>query len=221
LGIQITLLTVGFANSPDITFSKVIAERMGIRHSIEEICENDFFAELTHITSLVSCKNTSHLENCLAFRYIAKVGKRSGIAKILSANGFDELFCGYDSYRSIYELGGEEAIVKEIGIKIARELELVKEIRAVTSELGVKIEQPFLSPEFVSFAQSIPIQEKITGSNDLVRKHILRKVAIDVGVPIEAALKRKKALQYGTYIHKHFQKKYRAAFSASNEQSHT
>jgi len=40
----------------------------------------------------------------------------------------------------------------------------------------------------------------------MVRKHILRKVALEIGVPEESAMKPKKALQYGSSIHKNFKK---------------
>jgi asparagine synthase (glutamine-hydrolysing) len=40
----------------------------------------------------------------------------------------------------------------------------------------------------------------------MLRKHIIRRLAIDIGVPQEAAMKPKKALQYGSSIHKYFMK---------------
>jgi asparagine synthase (glutamine-hydrolysing) len=39
-------------------------------------------------------------------------------------------------------------------------------------------------------------------SNDLLRKHILREIAVSLKVPVESAMKPKKAIQYGTLIHK-------------------
>ena len=40
----------------------------------------------------------------------------------------------------------------------------------------------------------------------MIRKHIIRRLALDIGVPQEAAMKPKKALQYGSLIHKYFTK---------------
>jgi len=62
--------------------------------------------------------------------------------------------------------------------------------------------QPFLSPNFIDHAKKIPISEKIHGSDDMQRKHAVRDLAMDYGVPEIAAQKRKKALQYGSQIHK-------------------
>ena len=50
--------------------------------------------------------------------------------------------------------------------------------------------------------KKIPIRLKIKNSDDLMRKHIVRDLALEVGVPEMSAFKRKKALQYGSLIHK-------------------
>ena len=90
--------------------------------------------------------------------------------------------------------------------KIANEFILMKELEVITTELGVLIKHPFLSRKFINFAKSIPIIENIKGSGDLLRKHLLRQVSLSIGVPTESALRPKKALQYGTLIHKNLAK---------------
>ena len=50
------------------------------------------------------------------------------------------------------------------------------------------------------------MEYKIKDKDDLVRKHIVRKLAISIGVPEESALKLKKAMQYGSLIHKNLLK---------------
>ena len=79
---------------------------------------------------------------------------------------------------------------------------MMKAVNLVASEFGVKILQPLLSPKFIEYAKTVPISEKIHDSDDLYRKHIIRKLASKVGVPELSCTKRKKALQYGTKIHK-------------------
>jgi asparagine synthase (glutamine-hydrolysing) len=89
---------------------------------------------------------------------------------------------------------------------IANEFALIEEIKIVAAQLGVQVRQPFLSPRFIQFAKTIPIHQKIKGPNDMIRKHILRRTALALGVPEESAMKPKKALQYGSSIHKYFKK---------------
>jgi asparagine synthase (glutamine-hydrolysing) len=86
--------------------------------------------------------------------------------------------------------------------KIDNELKMMKAINATCAELGVKILQPFLSPDFIKFAKKIPLNYKIHDSEDLMRKHIIRKIGENVGIPIIAVNQRKKAVQYGSLIHK-------------------
>jgi asparagine synthase (glutamine-hydrolysing) len=204
-GKKVTLITVGFAGSHDIDFSKKIALSLGMPQRIVELDEKGFLRDLAHVRQKIGCDNTSHIENCIAYFYIARSAKEAGLQVVLSANGCDELFCGYNGYRQVYGKG-KDAVAQFMEEKIANEQALVKEISLVAEEFGLEVRQPFLSKGFVEFAKEVPLDQKIRGSDDLVRKHALRQAAMEVGVPQESALKPKKALQYGSMIHKHFKK---------------
>jgi asparagine synthase (glutamine-hydrolysing) len=203
---QVTLLTIGFSGSHDINFSKSMASKMSMEHEAYEIDYGDFQENLQRIRQAISCENTSHIENCIAYFYICRLAKQNHLNVVLSANGCDELFCGYDRYRRAYHRGGEAEISALMDNNIANELALIEEIKIVAAQLGVHVRQPFLSPRFIQFAKTIPINQKIKGPNDMIRKHILRQTALALGVPEESAMKPKKALQYGSSIHKYFKK---------------
>ena len=164
------------------------------------------YATQEYLAKKMDCNNISHFENCLAYFYVARLASQNNIRLILSANGCDELFCGYNQYRLIYNKG-EENIMKLMDEKIANEFMLMKKIESIAIEFGVTIKQPFLSQKFISFAKNIPVNQKIKSSNDFTRKHILREAALSIGVPLESAMKAKKALQYGSLIHKTLKKK--------------
>lgn len=203
LGKNILLITVGFSDSHDVNFSRRIAAQLGMEHKVVEIGEDNFQKTLNRVRQISRCTNTSHIENCLAYAYVSRGASQAGLSVVLSANGCDELFCGYTDYRLAYDQG-KDALMALMDSKIASEMELVQEIANVAMQFGVAVRQPFLSNKFVALARSIPLDSKITGSDDMLRKHILRSVALDIGVPAESATKQKKALQYGSSIHKHF-----------------
>jgi asparagine synthase (glutamine-hydrolysing) len=205
LGKRVLLLTVGFPGAHDIEFSKQISTLLALPQQIIEINERDFQRTLQRVHEIIQCDNTSHIENCIAYHYIASAAKHNDLRTVLSANGCDELFCGYNGYRVAYD-DGPEALGKLMDEKIENEYRLVDEINSVAKQFEVVVRQPFLDPSFVSFAKTIPFDLKIKGSSDMLRKHILRQLALDMGVPKESALKPKKALQYGSLIHKNFQK---------------
>jgi asparagine synthase (glutamine-hydrolysing) len=204
-GIDITLLTIGFPQSHDIWFSKQVASRLDLNHRISILEEIDFHKNLGDVLKKINCEKISHIENCIAFFYISKLARESNHETVLSANGCDELFCGYDIYRRVYD-EGKTRLMQLIEEKILNEFKLLEEINMVASEFGVKIRQPFLSNKLIAFSRDVPINEKIFSSKDYLRKQILRQVASLLNVPSESAFKQKKALQYGTEIHRRVKK---------------
>ncbi len=166
----------------------------------------DILDDIKFVKSKLSCNVLSHIENCIAFFQISKIIKYHELGdSFLTANGFDELFCGYDRYRSYYQ-NGEESVTTYMEEKLTNEDHMMREISHVIAELNMYSYQPFLSKAFVKYAKSIPMEYKIKGQDDMLRKHILREVAMRIGVPKEAAMHPKKAIQYGSMIHKYLLK---------------
>lgn len=205
LGFDVTLLTIGFENSHDVEFSKKIAGMLRLRHLVYLIPEESFAEVSAEIKGEIGTDNLSWNENCIAFHYVAKLARENSIESVLTSNGIDELFCGYNAYREVVEQG-DGAIRSLMESKLDNELRMMKAVNKVSSRFGVKILQPLLSAEFIEFSKTIPTGEKIRGRDDLARKHIIRRLALAVGVPSDSALKRKKALQYGSMIHKNLMK---------------
>ncbi|MDX1441503.1 MAG: asparagine synthase C-terminal domain-containing protein [Nitrosopumilaceae archaeon] len=198
---DITLLTIGFTQSHDILFAKEVNEQLQFKHHISEINVHTFPNIALEIHKKIQTDNISWNENCIAFYYVSKLARSLDIATVVTANGIDELFCGYNGYREIISQG-ESAVNKLMDQKLQNELKMMKEVNLISSEFGVKIIQPLLSAEFIEYAKTIPISEKIMNSEDLMRKHAIRKLAKEVGIPEISYNKRKKALQYGTKIHR-------------------
>lgn len=86
--------------------------------------------------------------------------------------------------------------------KLDNELRMMRAIDKVASLCGVSVLQPLLSKRFCRAAYGIPLSEKIRGPRDMYRKHVIRRLASKIGVPSASWQKRKKAMQYGSGIHK-------------------
>ena len=201
LEFDITLLTIGFPDSHDIAFAKDVNEILNFTHEISKIDHDSFNEIASKINKKINTDNLSWNENCIAFYYVAKLANSLGIKNVVTANGIDELFCGYNAYREAIEKG-EDKVIELMNSKLENEQKMMQAVNEVTSEFGVRIIQPLLSKNFIEYAKSIPVSEKITGKDDLMRKHIIRKLAAKIGVPEISTNKRKKALQYGSLIHK-------------------
>ena len=205
MGFDVVLLTIGFSESHDIIFSKEVNEFLNYSHHVLEIDPETFPKITTDIHKVIDTDNLSWNENCIAFYYVSKLAKRLNLDVVITGNGIDELFCGYNAYREAFD-GGESKIKEVMDSKLENELKMMKAVNVIASEFGVKILQPLLSSKFIEYAKTVPITEKIHSSDDLYRKHIIRKLASDVGVPEISCSKRKKALQYGSKIHKSLMK---------------
>lgn len=201
LDYDVTLLTIGFANSHDIEFATKVNQLLNLPHKILEIDPEGFNGVSKKVRSVVNTDNLSWNENGIAFYYVASLAKELDISTVVTANGIDELFCGYNGYREAIR-DGEERVNSLMDSKLENELAMMRAINNICAEFGVRLLQPLLIGEFVDYAKTILVSEKITDPEDLIRKHIIRRLALSVGVPEISANARKKALQYGSLIHK-------------------
>ena len=201
MGHDVHLLTIGFQDSHDINFAKEVNQILNFPHSISEIDPEKFKGVSQKINQTIKSDNLSWNENSIAFHYVAELAQKNNLKTVVTANGIDELFCGYNSYREAIEKG-EGEVTKMMDEKLKNEGEMMIAINQVTAEFDVKMVQPFLSSSFVDYSKKIPVSEKIHGPDDMQRKHPIRELAMDYGVPEVAAKKQKKALQYGSQIHK-------------------
>ena len=200
-GYDIHLLTIGFQDSHDINFAKEINEILKFKHDILEIEPESFQKVSEDVYDIIKTDNLSWNENSIAFYYVSKLAKKLGISTVVTANGIDELFCGYNAYREAIEVGVDE-VMNVMNKKLDNEKKMMIAVNNVTSRFDVKILQPLLNDNFISYAKTIPISQKIISPDDLQRKHAIRKLALTCGVPEISANKQKKALQYGSKIHK-------------------
>jgi len=174
---------------------------MKLPHKIFEIEEKPFHYISSKIKTKINTDNLSWNENCIAFYYVSNLAKSNHLNTVITANGIDELFCGYNAYRDVIK-EGEKVVQQFMDSKLENELKMMKAVNKISSEFGITILQPFLSYRFIKYAKKISLENKIKNSEDLIRKHIIRKAASEIGVPEISANQRKKALQYGSQIHK-------------------
>ena len=193
------LLTIGFENSHDIVYAKEISDTFEMPHYTHIITDTEL--ESLYDDIRFGFESISWQENCIAFYFIAHLARANDIDTVVTANGIDELFCGYDLYRRMYS-SGEQAILDMIQEKTISEIAMIQNIRHTIRDTGVQFVQPLLQSRFIDYAGTIPLHEKIRGKDDSIRKHIVRRAAEISGLPHDICWKRKKAMQYGSGIHR-------------------
>jgi asparagine synthase (glutamine-hydrolysing) len=204
------LFTLGVTGSQDIRNS--IAKAKGplgfslLPPVVSQVDEAKIVRAATEVKNMIEVHSISHFEDCVAFYAICEeisrlTRKRRNL--LLSANGPDELFCGYDRFRRIVDASGYKDVEREIVRALESANILRTQVKRIAECFNTTVVEPFFDSEFVSFcSERIPAELKILKGNDLLRKRIWRNYGRYLGVPKEIAEKPKKAMQYSMGIHK-------------------
>lgn len=206
LGVETILYTVGHKDSIDIKVSKETAEAMNLQLKTRNIGVEDVKKYLPLVLDAIEEFNIMKIGVGMPAYIAAEMAHEDGLRVMLSGQGADELFGGYNRYLRLYEEKGElaredlkEDILNLYHVNLQRD-------DAVTMANSVELRVPYLDLDIINTAINIPMKYKISGIEDKLRKCILREVAAELGVPAEIVNRPKKAAQYGSGIHKMLKK---------------
>jgi asparagine synthase (glutamine-hydrolysing) len=206
--LKLNLYSVGNENSQDLQFSKKIAKKLELPLKTQIINEKLVKNSLKVTLKAIEEFNIMKIGVGMVLYLATKLAKKDGIKVAFSGQGADELFAGYNRYLSTYEKGGNLAIDESLSYDIENTYHVnLQRDDAVAMANGVELRVPFLDEKLVEFSLAIPLKYKIHSSTDKLRKHILRDLAIDLGVPEYVAMREKKAAQYGSGLDKILRKK--------------
>lgn len=199
LGKNVTCLTIGFAGASDLDYARKVAGQFKLPFLTKELDVKKLEKDAKKLIRQVKFPNIIELEIGLAHFYSFFLAKENNLRTVLTANGLDAMFCGFDKYKEIFKKG-KRKLQKALIEDVRHALENEKKYKKIAKFFKVKMISPFLRPEFIRFALGIPLNLKIKSPKDNLRKHILREVALNMGVPKIAAQRAKKAIQYSSKI---------------------
>ena len=202
---KIRLFSLGEDRSSDVQFLKGLnlMENKLDPPIIKTATKSEIEEAGIHVARLLELSSLSQLEDCTAFYLIAKklLQDFRNATCIITANGPDELFCGYDRFRRLADSGGYATIDEEISRSLQVAYRLKDDVKAVLQEFGLSSIDPFLSEDFVELSRQIPVDLKIMKGNDRLRKRVWRLYGRTLGLPDSIVLKPKKAMQYSMGVH--------------------
>ena len=170
--------TVGHSASPDVVYAGKLAEEFGLRHRIVEVEPDGLMAAVERVVECTATFDPGIIVNGVGTYLVAQAARRDGLKVLLSGEGADELFGGYEEHLSIPPAGLTRSLIewqKDLGASECLRLD------RCTMACGIEARVPYLAPGVVGFARSLPPEQKILHLPDrVVGKYSLREAAQSV-----------------------------------------
>lgn len=196
---EVTLFSAYTKESRDSENISKAAEILNMQLNETTITSDCVWSALPELIHAIERSRRMDVEIALPFFLSSKEAKKRGIDNIVSGQGPDELFAGYARHLDVYKQQGEKALQDLLAQEVSKThiVNIDRDKKAITYNGGVA-HFPYLDTQFVEIALSIPVKWKVVTNESPSRKVIFRKLAIEMGLPAELAMKPKDATQYSS-----------------------
>jgi asparagine synthase (glutamine-hydrolysing) len=190
------LVTAGVEGSSDLEAARKIAKELNLPHK-EVILSEEEIIKVYKKCYKIRNGDLLKVELMVPVFSCCREAARAGKWRILTGSGAEELFIGYDRYfkykgKKLENMLAREIVNLPLGDCEAQDL--------VAKNFGMRTAFPFLYPPFVNEVLATPFSERL-GTKEH-KKPLLRKISAELGVPQDAIDRKKKAMQYGSGVHK-------------------
>jgi asparagine synthase (glutamine-hydrolysing) len=201
LGLKVNLLHVSIENQAETEQAIAASEQLNLPLQVHFYKDSDVEKTLPKVVELIEEADPIKVSIGLPFYWTAEKAAEAGFHVVLAGQGADELFGGYQRYVNEYCREGSEKVLKTMFHDVVNiHLSNLERDLKITSYHDVELRLPFASFNIAEFAVNLPIECKIEPRPDTLRKLVLRRVALNVGMPSSVVDKPKKAVQYSTGI---------------------
>ena len=186
----ITIITKDFVGT-DLTYAQIMAKHAEIPLSLMHIELEEVLESINETVKILGNFNDIEIRNSVVPYIYLKRLKEKGIKSVLTGDGADEVFAGYNF------------LLKKNEQELNHELDRIKKImhfpsKEIGDSLNIKVEMPFLNEKVLEFSESIPISEKINIKNGKrFGKWILRE-SFEKDIPESIVWREKSPMQDGS-----------------------
>ncbi len=173
---NLNTFSVGFKESPDLQKAREVAQHIGSKHHEYILNHKEVREELPNIIYYLESYDQDLVRSAIPCYFVSKLASKY-VKVILTGEGADELFAGYDYFKSIQD---KEKLAREMTrtINTLHNINLQR-VDRMTMAHSIEGRVPFLDREMIRIAQTIPISLKSRG-NPSIEKWILRKAFEDI-----------------------------------------
>ena len=198
---NVHLIHVSLENRPETEEAKKAADELNLPLHVYLFGESDVEKVVSSVLELIEEADAVKASIGVPFYWTAEKAAEAGFRVLLAGQGADELFGGYQRYVNDYLLHGKEKARRAMfddAVKL-HESNIERDVK-ICGFHDVELRLPFASYQIAQFALNLTVELKIERKADSLRKLVLRKVAVDIGLPLSIVEKPKKAVQYATGI---------------------
>lgn len=202
-GVDVNLISVGLKNQPELAHATRAAKALGFSIKVHPFEVDDVGKALSIVLWLIEECSLMKASVAIPLFWTARIASSLKCRVLLAGQGADELFGGYHRYLATYEQNGVDGVAERLYEDTVSSPETnFQRDEPVCAFHGVDLRLPFVDTSVVRYALSLPVNLKIRSASDPLRKEVLRRVALNLGIPNFIALKPKKAIQYATGVDK-------------------
>lgn len=212
---DVTAYSVGTKDSEDLKYVRKAMQDLPFNTQIIEVSDEDVEGMLPELVKIVGNPDPLKVSVGVPLFFAAREAKKDGLKVMLSGQGGDELFGGYNRYLKIVAGGDAEglrsAMQKDVDNAYIDNLD--RDI-AICKHFGIDLRFPYMDAAFGKYASGLPVDLKVyelkEGEKEVfscvdvfegkrfIRKYLLRHLAEEAGVPKYILDRKKKAAQYGS-----------------------
>jgi asparagine synthase (glutamine-hydrolysing) len=174
----------------DLTYCQLASKEFDLALTIISVDTTEILEAIKGTISILKNFNDIEIRNNVVMYLAIKWARDHGSNGVITGDGADELFAGYNF------------LIKKSEGELEKEIQRICSVmhfptQKIGKALGVTVESPFLDEKIIEFAKNIPANLKVKIEED--RKHgkwILRKT-FEEKIPIQIAWREKSAMQDG------------------------
>lgn len=195
---SVELFTAGVTGSDDLAHAERAASELGLPINKIVIDRENALSAYGKIHSMLP-KDFLTLEILVPVFHVAQAAAGKGHRTVLFGSAAEELFVGYERYYQYRDEGKDvDSILREEFRTLPqRDMAWVKK---VCRHFGVEARFPLYNRELAETMFAVPLEERMDDRE--LKKGILREAGKVLGAPSEVLKRRKRAMQYGSGIHK-------------------
>ena len=175
----------------DLTYCQRVSKEFNIPLTIKQVSTTDILSAIEETIKILKNFNDIEIRNNVVMYLAIKWAKEQNSTGIITGDGADELFAGYNF------------LINKPKEELEKEIQRICSImhfptQKIGKALGITVESPFLDEKIIEFSKTIPVDLKIRNEGEKRHgKWILRKT-FEKNIPMQIVWREKSPMQDGS-----------------------